>query len=73
MNDILEFDVAVEKTKTYRITREDFDRINKEFDLKLSFDNLSKEDLETLYFELDDFYVYDINYKDSTILGHDYY
>lgn len=73
MTDILEFDVAVEKTKTYRITREEFDRINKEFDLKLSFDNLSKDDLETLYFELDDFYVYDINHKDSTILGHDYY
>ena len=72
MNNVLEFDVSVEKTKTYRISRKQFDKLNKEFELNLDFDNLSTDDLYKLFFEMDDTYIYDIEYRDTTIFDYDY-
>ena len=71
--DVLQFEISVERTDIYTITRTEFEKYNKEFELGLDFDNLTHEDLYKLMFELDDSYITDINHRDCTVLDYEYF
>lgn len=71
--DILQFDVAVDITETYTLTRDEFNKINQEYDLGLDFDNLTDSDLYDLFANLGEEHITDTGYGDYTMLSHEYF
>lgn len=71
--DILQFDVAVDMTETYTLTRDEFNKINQEYDLGLDFDNLTDSDLYDLFANLGEEHITDTDYRDYTMLSHEYF
>ena len=49
MSKILTFDVSVDEINTYALTEVEFNEINEENKLGLDIDNLSEDDIATLY------------------------
>lgn len=71
--DILQFDVAVDMTETYTLTRDEFNKINQEYDLGLDFDNLTHSDLYDLFANLGEEHITDKDYRDYVMLGCEYF
>lgn len=67
MNSVLTFDVFVDKTETYTLTREEFDKINLENNLGLVFDNLTVHDTYFLLGFLGDEYITDTTTEHTEI------
>lgn len=59
MKNVLTFDVFVDRTETYTLTREEFDKINLENNLGLSFDDLTVNDTYFLLGFLNEEYITD--------------
>lgn len=68
MEKFVSFDVYVEETNTYTLTEEEFNEINKKFNLGLDINNLSKDDFEILYSYLGDEFITDSNGRYSDIV-----
>ena len=49
MSKVLTFDVSVDEINTYALTEVEFNEINEENELGLDIDNLSEDDIATLY------------------------
>lgn len=67
MKNVLTFDVFVDKTETYTLTREEFDKINLENNLGLVFDNLTVNDTYFLLGFLGDEYITDTTTEHTEI------
>lgn len=67
MKNVLTFDVFVDKTETYTLTREEFDKINLENNLGLIFDNLTVNDTYFLLGFLSDEYITDTTTEHTEI------
>lgn len=67
MKNVLTFDVFVDKTETYTLTREEFDKINLENNLGLNFDNLTVNDIYFLLGFLSDEYITDTTTEHTEI------